>query len=202
MRKFPIFLSAALLAWCCTGCGTPDTGSEPDISAAADSANDSGTSQSSTFTALHSFNANTLGGGTFTASDLADADVNIIHIWSTTCPPCIEEMPQVAAFAAGLPENVRLITWCLDAEYSQAADRIPAFLEQSGYSGITLTSGDGDLNTLYGELMYTPTTLFYDKNGDLAGEAVIGAGSITQRYTEQINAALAAQGLDPLPAEP
>ena len=201
MRKIPILLTAALLAGCCTGCGTADpAGSTPEISAAEQSADS--TPKEGAFSALYSFTANTLGGGTFTAADLADADVNIIHIWSTTCPPCIEEMPQIAAFANSLPENVRLMTWCLDAEYSQAADRIPDFLEQSGFSGITLTSGDGDLNKLYGELMYTPTTLFYDKNGALAGEAVIGAGTITQRYTEQINAALAAQGLDPLPADP
>lgn len=151
------------------------------------------------FPDLQSFTANTLDGGQFTEADLAEKDVTVLNIWATTCPPCIEEMGELGRFEKNLPENVRLMTWCLDAEYSANKDDIPGFLDRMGYEGITLTSGDGDLMNVYGALMYTPTTLLYGSDGALLAEPLIGAGRVTERYTEAINAALAAKGLDPLP---
>ena len=63
---------------------------------------------------LNAFTAQTLDGGTFSEKDLAAKDLTVINIWQTTCPPCIEEMPELASLAASLPDNVSLITWCLD----------------------------------------------------------------------------------------
>lgn len=59
---------------------------------------------------LGSFQAVTLDGGTFTQADIAGKDVTIINFWGTFCAPCIAEMPDLAAFAKALPDNVQLIT--------------------------------------------------------------------------------------------
>ena len=121
---------------------------------------------------LKSFSAGTLDGGTFTQDDIAAKDVTAINFWSLTCGPCIIEMPDLAAFAAALPENVQLVTVCLDGLGNEETAK--SILEESGFTGVTLISGDGDLAALCGNLMYTPTTIFADAGGSLIGDAVIG----------------------------
>ena len=147
---------------------------------------------------LNSFTARTLDGGSFTAADLSGADLTVINIWSTTCGPCIREMPELAEFAAGLPDTVRVMTWCIDAEYSPDAANIGQFLDDCGFHGITLTSGDGDMETFLEELQYTPTTVFLDSSGNLLSEPLIGAGDIETQYTVQINAGLKKLGKETL----
>lgn len=143
---------------------------------------------------LLDFTAKTLDGGTFTAADFSDADVTVINIWSTTCGPCIREMPDIATYADSLPDNVKLMTWCLDADYSPDADKIGGFLADCGFDGITLVSGDGDLQTLYNALTYTPTTVFVDSSGNMLTEPLIGAVDIEKLYTAHINKALETLG--------
>ena len=145
---------------------------------------------------LNSFTAKTLDGDIFTNADFAEADVTVINIWSTTCGPCIREMPELAAFANSLPENVRVMTWCLDAEYSPDAGKISGFLEDCDFRGVTLVSGDGDLQSLYGSLMYTPTTIFLDHSGNMLVEPIIGAVDIQTEYKDRINNALDFLGKD------
>ena len=50
---------------------------------------------------LGEFTAGTLAGGTFTAEDVAARDVTVINFWSTTCGPCIDELPDLAAIEIG-----------------------------------------------------------------------------------------------------
>ena len=63
---------------------------------------------------LTSFEAEALDGSAYTQDDLAQKDVTVMNFWSTMCGPCIEEMPDIAAFAKTLPENVEMLTVCLD----------------------------------------------------------------------------------------
>ena len=67
-----------------------------------------------TFTNLNKFQAAALDGSEFTQDDFADRDVTVINFWALTCGPCIAEMPDLAAFAGALPDNVQVITVCLD----------------------------------------------------------------------------------------
>lgn len=145
---------------------------------------------------LNSFTARTLDGGSFSADDFSDADITVINIWSTTCGPCIREMPELAEFAAGLPDTVRVMTWCIDAEYSPDRSQIGQFMKDCGFHGITLTSGDGDMQTFLEQLQYTPTTVFLDSSGNLLSEPVIGAGDIEIQYTAKINDGLTKLGKD------
>ena len=145
---------------------------------------------------LNSFTAQTLSGGSFTAEDLAGADITAVNIWSTTCGPCIREMPELAEYAKTLPENLRVMTWCLDAEVSPDGHQIESFLNDCGFTGVTLTSGDGDMLTLQDQLMYTPTTVFVDGSGNLVCEPLIGAGDIEEKYTACFNEGLKRLGKD------
>ena len=144
-------------------------------------------------TSPNHFNAYTLSGVGYSDAYFDDHDVTIINIWSTTCPPCIAEMPELTEFMHGLPDNVQLITWCIDGEYN--TERAESIVKDAGYDGVTLTSGDGDLQTLLYELMYTPTTLFVDCDGNIIGDALIGSPRrFSDAYTEMTNNALKAIG--------
>ena len=153
---------------------------------------------------LAQFTAETLDGGSFTQDDIQAKDVTIINFWSTTCGPCIAEMPDLAAYAEGLPENVQLITVCLDG--NRKKETAESILQEAGFAGITLTGGDGDFETVMKNIRYTPTTIFVDSEGNLAtiqldpeghftGQAIIGgSGDVAADFTSAVNQVLKAAG--------
>ena len=146
---------------------------------------------------LHAFTAQTLDGGTFSEKDLAAKDLTVINIWQTTCPPCIEEMPELASLAASLPDNVSLITWCLDG--MDAKQTVEEIMKESGFANPTIISGDGDLTELYRALMYTPTTVALDADSNMVGEPLIGSPKDAEKaYKDYINQALKAIGKEPV----
>ena len=146
---------------------------------------------------LKSFTAQTLDGGTLTEKDLAGRELTVINIWQTTCGPCIDEMPELAKLAKALPDNVSLITWCLDGLDEKAAAQ--EILEDSGFENATIISGDGDLLKLYRSLMYTPTTVALDSDGNMVGEPLIGSPeNAEEAYKDYINQALEAIGKEPV----
>ena len=144
---------------------------------------------------LKSFSATTLNGEAFTEDNLADKDVTIINFWSLTCGPCIAEMPDLAEFEKTLPENIQLITVCLDGEYNNNLENVKSIMEISGFEGTTLTSGQGDYQTLCSQIQYTPTTIFVDSQGNQLGEAIIGKqDNLSKNYTNEINSFLKDMG--------
>ena len=68
-----------------------------------------------TYTNLNEFQATALDGSTFTQEDFADKDLTLINFWALSCRPCIAEMPDLAELEKALPDNVQLITVCLEA---------------------------------------------------------------------------------------
>jgi thiol-disulfide isomerase/thioredoxin len=137
--------------------------------------NSDGPAQYDGLTSLNSFTAATLDGNEFTEKNFSDYDVTIINVWSTTCGPCINEMPHLAEYQKNLDDNVQMITYCMDG--SSKGDKAREILDGSGYEGITLIEGDKDLETFSDEIRYFPTTIFVDSKGNIIGEALIGAPS-------------------------
>ena len=119
-----------------------------------------------------SFTAYTLDGGTFRGRDIASKDLTVINFWGTFCSPCIAEMPDLAAFEKSLPDNVQLITICVDAQGNEETAKF--LLDQAGYTGITLTSGDESFNGILNGIQAVPTTVFVGPDGAEVGEEIIG----------------------------
>ncbi len=117
----------------------------------------------------------------------------MINFWALSCRPCIAEMPDLAELEKALPDNVQLITVCLDGGGSE--ELVEYVLEESGFEGITLVWGDGDLVTLSSELRYTPTTVFVDAEGNMAGDIVVGGKeNLSEFYSQRINDILTGMG--------
>lgn len=174
---------------CAAGCGGTDSVSEQAAQGAAGDKEQ----QESSFGDLKVFTADTLGNGTFTQEDLMEKDVTVINFWSLLCGPCIEEMPDIAAFERALPDNVQILTACLDGR--EAQEEVEAVLEEAGFEGTTLLDGDGDYQELCGMIQYTPTTVFIDKEGNMVGDFMIGGQEdLAASYGEAINDVLELSG--------
>lgn len=192
-------LALSLLAGCAGEAPPAATDAPPDASPAETA--DPALGDAAALGSMASFTAGDLDGGEFTQDDIAAKDMTVVNFWSVTCRPCVAEMPDLAAFERVLPDNVRLITVCLDAgEDGQDARPI---LEAAGYGGVTLISGDGDLAALCYNIMSIPTTVFVDSEGRLIGDAMVGGGhkDLSAVYLAALNNALAAVGKDAVSLE-
>lgn len=200
--SFAIVL-AAVLAVCVlllTGCSsstTTDARTSSGTPSATGTAGTTSPADSAGYGSLAQFSATTLDGGTFTQADLATKDVTLVNYWSTTCGPCIREMPDIAALQQELPDNVQLITVCLDGEL--AADEARSILESAHYEGTTLVDWSGDMTPVAQRIMYVPTSITYGPDGEELGEAVIGGQTdLESAFVGAINVALAQAGKDPI----
>ena len=148
--------------------------------------------------ALRSFKALAIGGEEYTEDIFKDHDVTIIYCWTTYCGYCIEEMPDIAEYAENLPGNVQLITWCMDGAYEGLTAQ--DLISESGYTGITFLSGEGDLFRMASEIMYVPTTLFVDSSGIIRGEPVVGApADVKYTFDNAVNKILSEDGKQEMP---
>lgn len=144
---------------------------------------------------LKKFTATTLNGEDFTQDNLSGKDITIINFWSTTCGPCIAEMPDLAEYQKNLPENIQLITVCLDGEYNNNIENAKSIMEISDFDGTTLINGEGDYQTLCSQIQYTPTTIFVDSKGIQLGKPMIGKqDNLAKSYTSTINTFLRDMG--------
>lgn len=197
-RILAMTLSAILALGVLAGCGggnTPeppaDTAQPENTAQSEDTAQD-GQDAGTGLGTLASFTAGTLDGGTFTQDDIMDKDVTVINFWALSCGPCIVEMPDLAEFAGALPDNVQLVTVCLDGNGNE--DTAREVLEKAGFEGVTLISGSGDLLDLSRNLMYTPTTVFVDGEGMVADAVIGGQEDLSGTFLAAVNAVLEGSG--------
>ena len=68
-------------------------------------------------------------------------------------------------------------------------------VDDAGYTGATILTGDGDLGALAGMILYIPTTVLADSQGNLVGDPIIGGQQdLAATYLAAVNSALAAAG--------
>lgn len=184
-RISALALSTVLAVGLLAGCGAQKT-VDPPVSEETQQ----GKSVENHYGSLKKFSAKTMDGGSFTQEDFKGVDVTAINFWSTTCNPCVDEMPELAKLIKALPENVKLITACMDGESDP--DTAKKILSDAGFESPTLISGDRDWSSLIGKIAYTPTTIFVDADGNVVGEAVEGAPAkqVGEVYKEYIDIAL------------
>ena len=197
-RILAMTLSAILALGVLAGCGggnapeQPADTAQPENTAQSEDTAQDGQDASTGLGTLASFTAGTLDGGTFTQDDIMAKDVTVINFWALSCGPCIVEMPDLAEFAGALPDNVQLVTVCLDGNGNE--DTAREVLEKAGFEGVTLISGSGDLLDLSRNLMYTPTTVFVDGEGMVADAVIGGQEDLSGTFLAAVNAVLEGSG--------
>lgn len=145
---------------------------------------------------LSAFSASTLSGGTFTQEDISAKDVTVMNFWGTFCGPCLAEMPDLAAYAKALPENVQLVTVCVDSMGN--TESAEAILKDAGFEGTTLLldkSGSENFLALCSSVQAVPTTIFMNSQGEIVGSPLVGSqADLAGSFTNSVNTVLKNSG--------
>lgn len=126
---------------------------------------------------MPSFTTKDLEGNTVTESIFAEKDLTVVNIWGTFCPPCIEEMPELGAWAEEMPDNVQIVGLIVDIagdDDKEHRDMAVTITEKAGADFLQIIANNDFAEILQG-VVGVPTTLFVDKDGNLVGEPVVGA---------------------------
>lgn len=182
MKKLPaLLLALSLLSL--SACGGQEPAPTPTPSASSSEAQ-----EKTVLTAMPAFATTDLEGNEVTSDIFAQKDLTVVNLWGTFCTPCINEMPELAAWNKELPDNVQLIGIVCDlsAGSDQAThDLAVDIVTQAGVTFPCLLACE-DMNDLLGAVVGVPTTIFVDREGNLVGQAVLGA------YVEQYKATVEA----------
>lgn len=95
-----------------------------------------------------------------------DYDLTMVNIWATWCGPCVEEMPYLEEVYTQLPEGVNMITICQDGDTNR--DLAENILNTSGATFTTILPSESLNVNVFSKVSAFPTTLFVDKNGNVA----------------------------------
>ncbi len=107
------------------------------------------------------FRLRDLSGQDFTLSDLRGKTV-LINFWDTTCPPCVQEMPNFQALYRDWSSRPDFVF--LSINLGESAGTIQNFMSANGYTFPVLQDSAYAVAEKY-LIQYTPTSLLVDKTG-------------------------------------
>lgn len=134
---------------------------------------DGGSGKVDSIPEFHSYD---LAGNEVDSSIFANADITVVNIWGTFCGPCVEEMPELAAWDEELPDNVQIVGIVGDV-FSQDAAEYKDALDIVSSTGVKYTNiiASGELKDYMKNVSAYPTTLFVDKEGKFVHNPFVGA---------------------------
>lgn len=128
--------------------------------------------------AMGEFKAVDLNGNEVTESIFSEKDLTVVNIWGTFCSPCIEEMPELGAWAKEMPENVQIIGLVQDisgADDTEHIELAKQIISKADADFVQLIAGTDDFAGVMASLVGVPTTIFVDSNGNIVGEPIVGS---------------------------
>lgn len=123
------------------------------------------------------FTTQDLDGNTVTDALFRRADVTVLNVWGTFCPPCIAEMPELSAWADALPENVQIVGLVSDVRSKTDKDGIADARKilSDANAGFVNLIANGDFSSFLQGVQFVPTTFLVDRDGAVIGEPIVGA---------------------------
>ncbi len=165
--KIPVLVLLLLLTLC--ACGKKEAAQEPEASP---------------MTSL-SFSTKDIDGSKVTGKSLfGGAKVTMINLWATWCSPCIRELPELEElYMEYRDRGVELVGILLDGTTDSAIESAKTLMIKAGITYPVLRPSE-DMGELL-NVQYIPTTLFVDAEGNILGEAVVGAD--LQAYRDNLD---------------
>lgn len=128
-------------------------------------------------TKFPAFTATDLEGNTVTESIFADKDLTVLNIWGTFCGPCVGEMPELGEWAKEMPDNVQMVGLVIDINGEEDTKQRDAAVDITSKAGAEFTQiiVNQDFAPVLKDVLGVPTTMFIDKDGNIAGDPILGA---------------------------
>lgn len=143
---------------------------------------------------LKNFNGYTLKGNMFTNEMFADYDATIVYFWAPWSDASVYELKNIGTLARRLPDNVYLITVCLDSEEGKPKKILSDF-DMSKIR--TFVDGDADLKTACDSIVNIPCTIIVNEAGTVMSKPIVGVQDDFEKvYLKAINKALKESGKD------
>lgn len=171
-----MLVTAGMLTSCSGGGQAASDEAQPNESAAEE------------ITKIGEFTSKDLDGNEVTQDVFAEADITMINFWGTFCPPCIKEMPEIQKINAEYEGKAQVIGIPIDVDFDKPeSDEFKAALEILGKAKAEFRNikPAGDIEEYAKNLYGVPTTIFVDSEGNVVGEAVLGAD--TNAYRDRID---------------
>jgi peroxiredoxin len=159
-------IATALGALGCSG-GQTNGGTTPTSTSGDDGGGDSsGTGSSSSGPSAPDFSLPTLKGGEVTLSDFHGKKVVLIDFWSTTCDPCLQEMPElVKIYNEKKDAGFEILAISVDGP--DTASNIPAKVKSTGMNFPILLDEETEVMDRYNPKGEMPFTVLVDKRGSI-----------------------------------
>jgi thiol-disulfide isomerase/thioredoxin len=109
------------------------------------------------------FELKDLSGNTVSLSALKGKTI-LINVWTTTCPPCVAEMPIFEALQQDWSQNNEVKILMIDLGESKGT--VSDYIKKQKYTFSVLLDSNLDFGRTYG-IRYTPSTLIIDREGIL-----------------------------------
>ena len=125
------------------------------------------------------FSSKTLDGEYVDGDIFSKEKLTMVNIWTTWCPPCVKEMPDLGNMGRSMPEGAQLIGIILDVEG-------PGDIRTIGAAKKILSKADADFIQIFpskemapvlSTVKAIPTTIFVDSKGGIVGAPLVGARS-------------------------
>ena len=138
--------------------------------------------------AVGAFVTQNLDGNTVDSNIFAGRKLTLINAWATYCPPCVDEIPDLAKLDQEI-EDFQVLGILIDAGVKGFPDEANLDLgkEILSDSGVKYTNILPDLqiiNKFLANVYAVPTSIFVDENGQKVGEEIVGSKSYDDWKTE------------------
>ena len=174
MKTKCLLVLFVVLALFVTGCGMQEATPSEQATSAPTQANNFGT-----------FKAKDLLGNKVNESIFAESKVTMINIWGTFCPPCIQEMPDLARLNKEI-DGLQVVGIVIDAvdgdgnviqsNYNKAIE----IIKSTGADYTHLLPSPSLGSSCLNGVTSIPVTIFVDRNGNILGNAYIGSRNYQQ----------------------
>ncbi len=129
------------------------------------------------------FSMKDLDGNEVTEQIFGQSEITIVNIWGTTCPPCIEELPELQKLTEEFDSSeLQVIGLVADANDVAAKE----IVESVGSNFVNLIPNADVFDSFLRYIQFTPTSVYVDKEGYILGEPDVGGKGI-EYFRNKVN---------------
>lgn len=117
------------------------------------------------------FTLKNMAGEEVTEAIFADYDLTLVNIWGTTCPPCIQEMPELEKLQNDYADKgFKVLGIVADGNHLAADEIIKALVVTYEH----IIPDEDFYHDYLIDIQFVPTTVFVNSQGEIVGETMVG----------------------------